>query len=111
MAGNELIDGIGKLITYFIDIFSAILYSLFKPILSNPSNFGTEPSAYIGNLVIGIIDLILYLFIIFAVYSIIRWLLSIVEDKDMGVRLSNPCIHQPLSIYVRIISLAYKDIK
>ena len=29
----------------------------------------------------------------------------------MGVRLSHPCIHQPLSIYVGIISLTYKDIK
>jgi hypothetical protein len=29
----------------------------------------------------------------------------------MGVRLSNPCIHQPLSIFVGIISLTYKDIK
>jgi hypothetical protein len=30
---------------------------------------------------------------------------------SMSVRLSDPCIHQPLSIFVGIISLTYKDIK
>ncbi len=82
MTGIEIIEGIGKLINYYVDIFFTILKFLFKPILNNPSNFGNEPSAYIGNLALGIIYLIICLVIIYAIYFVIGYLLIIVRFKQ-----------------------------
>lgn len=82
MAGNELIDGIVKLIQNIIDIFLTIFYSILKPTLNNPSNFGSEPSAYLGNFAIGIFILISFILIIFIIYYGVWWLLSNAFDKE-----------------------------
>lgn len=100
MAGNELIDGSVKLIIYIIDIFLAIINFLFKPILNNPSNFGNEPSAYLGYLAVGIFLIILYLIVIVMIYYGVWWLLSKVLD-DESIFKQSIC----LSLTIEIIGL------